>query len=142
MKHVCILNTSNIHKNHLNLFWTTIHENQYQKSKRVCIVHLSISTILSFTNGSKHTKLWIPKFSWWSSSSRRLGPKLRDPRWVLCIIMMLGPWNHLVNGFKIASNTRGWSQARWIVFGSNLLREGVLQEDLGLCLLCLDHCKD
>jgi len=25
-----------------------------------------------------------------------------------------------------------WSQARWIVFGSSRLGEGVLQEDLGL----------
>ena len=36
----------------------------------------------------------------------------------------------------------GWSQARWIAFGSSRLEEGVLQEDLGLCLVCLDHCKD
>ena len=36
----------------------------------------------------------------------------------------------------------GWSQARWIVFGSSRLGEGVLQEDLGLYLVCLDHCKD
>ena len=34
----------------------------------------------------------------------------------------------------------GWSQARWIVFGSSLLGEGVLQEDLGLFSLdYLDH---
>ena len=26
----------------------------------------------------------------------------------------------------------GWSQARWIVFGSSRLGEGVLQEDIGL----------
>jgi len=26
----------------------------------------------------------------------------------------------------------GWSQARWIAFGSSRLGEGVLQEDLGL----------
>ena len=26
----------------------------------------------------------------------------------------------------------GWSQARWIVFGSSRLGEGVLQEDLSL----------
>jgi len=32
----------------------------------------------------------------------------------------------------------GWSQTRWIAFGSSLLGEGVLQEDLGLCLVCLD----
>ena len=32
----------------------------------------------------------------------------------------------------------GWSQARWIMFGSSRLR-GVLQEDLGLfSLVCLD----
>jgi len=29
----------------------------------------------------------------------------------------------------------GWSQARCIVFGSSRLEEGVLQEDLGLCLI-------
>ena len=32
----------------------------------------------------------------------------------------------------------GWSQARWIVFRSSRLREGVLQEDLGLFSLFLD----
>ena len=34
----------------------------------------------------------------------------------------------------------GWSQVRWIGFGSSLLGEGVLQEDLGLfsLRLCLD----
>ena len=32
-----------------------------------------------------------------------------------------------------------WSQALWIVFGSSRLGEGVLQEDLDLCLVCLDH---
>ena len=33
----------------------------------------------------------------------------------------------------------GWSQAFWIVFGSNRLGEGVLQEDLRLfSLVCLD----
>ena len=38
----------------------------------------------------------------------------------------------------------GWSQARWIAFGSSRLGEGVLQEDLSLfsLRLCLDHCKD
>ena len=37
----------------------------------------------------------------------------------------------------------GWSQARWIGFGSSLLGEGVLKEDLDLfsLRLCLDHCK-
>ena len=38
----------------------------------------------------------------------------------------------------------GWSQARWIVFGSTRLGDGVVQEDIGLfsLRLCLDHCKD
>ena len=31
----------------------------------------------------------------------------------------------------------GWSQARWIVFGSSRLGEGVLQEDFGLCFVCV-----
>ena len=31
----------------------------------------------------------------------------------------------------------GWSQARWIVFGSSRLGEGILQEDLGLFSLKL-----
>ena len=38
-------------------FDQSIHENQIQNIKLVCVVHLSISTILIFTNGSKHTKL-------------------------------------------------------------------------------------
>ena len=33
----------------------------------------------------------------------------------------------------------GWSQARWIVFGSSLLGEGVLQENLNFfSVVCLD----
>ena len=36
----------------------------------------------------------------------------------------------------------GWSQARWIAFGSSRLGEGVLQEDLGLCLVCLVYYKN
>ena len=34
----------------------------------------------------------------------------------------------------------GWSQARWIVFGSSRLGDGVLQEDIDLfsLRLCLD----
>ena len=36
----------------------------------------------------------------------------------------------------------GWSQARWIAFGSSRLGEGVLQEDLDLSLVCLNHYKD
>ena len=36
----------------------------------------------------------------------------------------------------------GWSQARWIGFGSSRHGEGVIQEDLSLCLVCLDHYKD
>ena len=34
----------------------------------------------------------------------------------------------------------GWSQAQWITFRSNRLRDGVLQEDFGLfsLKLCLD----
>jgi len=37
-----------------------------------------------------------------------------------------------------------WSQARWIMFGSSRLGDGVLQEDLSLFSLrfYLDHCKD
>ena len=47
-----------------------------QNMKRVCIVHLSISTILSFTHGSKTHK---PKLGYLSllddlPSSSRLGP--------------------------------------------------------------------
>ena len=47
----------------------------------MCVVHLSISTILSFTNGSKTHK---PKLGYLSllddpQSSSRLGPKHRDP---------------------------------------------------------------
>jgi len=38
----------------------------------------------------------------------------------------------------------GWSQTRWIAFGSSRLGVGVLQEDISLFSLkfCLDHCKD
>ena len=32
----------------------------------------------------------------------------------------------------------GWSQARWIAFGSSRLGDGVLQEDLGLFSLRFD----
>ena len=56
LNHVCI-NTSNIHRIKVNLFWSTIHENQNPNHETCVYVHLSISTILSFTNGSKHTKL-------------------------------------------------------------------------------------
>ena len=35
-----------------------------------------------------------------------------------------------------------WSQAHWIAFRSSRLGEGVLQEDLDLYLVYLDHYKD
>ena len=34
----------------------------------------------------------------------------------------------------------GWSQARWIGFGSSQLGDGVLQEDLGLSSLWFRSC--
>ena len=77
-------------------------KNQYPNIKLVCVVHLSISTILSFTNGSKHkTKLTrIPKSSWRSSSSSRLDPKpwSTECKWV---ILKLGHGNHQVKASKL-----------------------------------------
>ena len=34
----------------------------------------------------------------------------------------------------------GWSQARWIVFGSSRIGEGVLQEYFGLCFSLFRSC--
>ena len=67
-KHVCIQNTSNIHKNKVKLVliyysWKPISKN----IKLVCVCELEHINYLIFTNGSKHTKLWIPKSSWRSS---------------------------------------------------------------------------
>ena len=45
---------------------------------------------------------------------------------------------------RVSHLALGWSQARWIGFGSSRLGDGVLQEDIGLFSLrfYLDHCKD
>ena len=50
--------------------------------------------------------------------------------------------SHVDSRARASHLALGWSQARWIAFRSSRLREGVLQEDLDLCLVCLDLCKD
>ena len=97
---ICILNTSNIHKKHLNLFWSTIHENQYQNQNVCVLCTWAYQLFLSLQMDLKHTKLWIPKSSWRSSSSSRLDPK---PWSTECkgMILMLGHGNHQVKASKL-----------------------------------------
>ena len=62
-KHACITRIHLLYINQLNLFWSIYSwkqisvkqklKNQYPNIKLVCVVHLSISTILSFTHRSK-----------------------------------------------------------------------------------------